>query len=128
MNKFGFLYLSGTTLFTVYAQLMLKWRVATYGQLPSETTEKIRLILSMLIDPWMISAFASAFLSALFWMAAMTQMNVSYAYPLVTGAMIGITVLLSIIILKETITTAEILGIILIIIGIAIVATKKTNV
>ena len=77
----GFFYIFGTIFFTVYGQLILKWRISGFGQLPEATMDKVVFLLKLLFDPFIFSGFASAFIASLFWMAAMTKFDVSYAYP-----------------------------------------------
>ena len=36
----GYFYIVGTVLFTVYGQLVLKWRIANYSALPEGLSEK----------------------------------------------------------------------------------------
>src|SRR5690625_8021359 len=77
----GYLYIFGTILFTVYGQLMLKWRIDKVGSLPADTFDKIIFVFRLLLDPLILSGFLSAFVASLFWMAAMTKFDISFAYP-----------------------------------------------
>ena len=75
------LYIFACIILTVYGQMILKWRVAQYGALPADIYEKLKFIIFLLIDPFILSGLLAAFLASLSWMAAMTKFEISYAYP-----------------------------------------------
>lgn len=114
----GYLYIFGTILFTVYGQLVLKWRIVKYGALPEGLTPKIAFFATLLTDPYILSGFAAAFAASIFWMAAMTKFELSAAYPMIVGGLVLLTTLFAVVLLKEPVTAAKIAGIVLIIGGI----------
>ena len=59
------LYIFGTIFFTVYGQLVIKWRIPNYGHLPEQTIEKIIFLLKLFLDPFILSGFVSAFVASL---------------------------------------------------------------
>lgn len=77
----GYLYVLGTILFTVYGQLVMKWRISKFGSLPEPFIDKLLFLIKLVFDPFIFSSLLSAFIASLFWMAAMTKFNISYAYP-----------------------------------------------
>ena len=106
-------------LLTVYGQLVIKWQVKSAGVFPSETLDKIWFILGLLLNPWVISCFATAFLSALAWMAAMTKFTLGYAYPFMSLSFV-LVVGLSAVFFHDSITVPKVVGITLIVAGIII--------
>jgi multidrug transporter EmrE-like cation transporter len=114
----GYIYISGTVLFTVYGQLMLKWRIAKYGVLPETFNAKVLFLFKLLFDPYIFSGFAAAFVASFFWMAAMTKFDLSQAYPMIVGGSALITSIIAIIFLKEPITFYKIIGILMIVNGV----------
>ena len=119
----GFLYIFGTIFFTVYGQLILKWRIGKYGQLPDSLLEKLTFLFHALLDPYIISGFVSAFIASFFWMAAMTKFDLSYAYPFMSLAFV-LVLFLSVLLFKEPLTSHKVIGILLIVAGI-IIASKS---
>lgn len=118
----AYLYILGTVLFTVYGQLILKWRIPHYGSLPANLGDKVIFLLKLLYDPFILSGFLSAFIASLFWMAAMThKIELSKAYPLTIMSLV-LVFSLSIVIFHESITTNKLLGIITIILGVFLVS------
>jgi multidrug transporter EmrE-like cation transporter len=113
----GYLYIFFTIAFTVYGQLILKWRIGKLGQLPEALAAKISFILQLLLDPLILSGFASAFVASLFWMAAMTKFQISYAYPFMSLSFV-LVLLFSAFLFGEAVTFGKILGLLLIITGI----------
>ena len=117
----GYIYIFGTIFFTVYGQIVLKWRINGVGSLPQEFIEKILFLAKLLFDPWIFSGFFSAFLASFFWMAAMTKFDLSHAYPIIVGGLAIFTSIIAILFFKEPLSVYKILGIILIVIGVYIV-------
>lgn len=120
----GYVYIFGTILFTVYGQLILKWRISLYGQLPVETAEKLYFLAKLVFDPFLISGFASTLVAAVFWIAAMTKFDISYAYPFMSLAFV-LVLILSAWFFKEPITLNKMLGMAFIVIGI-IITSRST--
>ncbi len=115
-------YILLTILFTVYGQLILKWRVGYFGELPVSFVEKIKFIMSLVFDPWIFSGLLAAFLASLAWMAAMTKFELNYAYPFMSLNFV-LVLILSVFLLNEPITFARTLGVSLIVLG-TIVASQ----
>lgn len=115
----GYAYIFITVLFTVYGQLVMKWRVSLYGALPDTSIGKLHYILHLFTDFWVLSSFAGAFIAAVSWMAALTKFDVTYAYPFTSLGFVFVLVL-GALIFGEAVTVAKVLGIILIVAGIIV--------
>ncbi len=115
----GYVYIFGTIFFTVYGQLIIKWRIGNYGSLPAESLEKLIFIMKLFLDPFILSGFISAFLASMFWMAAMTKFELSYAYPFM-GLTFVLVFLFSIFFMGENFSLYKLLGLVLIVAGIII--------
>jgi len=116
------LYIFLTIFFTVYGQLVIKWQMHSAGPLPDAFMEKLKFLLKMFFNAWVISSFSAAFLAALCWMAAMTKFELSYAYPFMSLSFV-LVLILSNPLFHEPITTFKVLGVALIMVGI-IVGTR----
>ena len=115
----GYFYIFATIFFTVYGQIVLKWRINTVGTLPEGLTDKIIFLFKLLFDPWIFSGFLAAFIASFFWMATMTKFDISYAYPFMSGAFV-LVFLLSVFLFQEPISWQKVVGLLLIISGIII--------
>lgn len=116
----GYLYIFGTISFTVYGQLILKWKIDQYGALPADAMDKFLFLLRLLFNPWIISGFFAAFIAALCWMAAMTKFDISYAYPFMSLSFI-LVFIISVFLFSEPITIQKSIGMGLIILGIIVI-------
>ena len=97
------LYIFATIAFTVYGQLILKWRMVQLGEMPVASAAKLKFLIMAVVDPAIFSGFFAAFLASLAWMAAMTKFELSYAYPFMSLNFV-IVLLLSAWLLHEPIT------------------------
>src|SRR5699024_10641991 len=105
--------------FTVYGQLILKWKIDRAGTLPDATVDKLVFLLRLLLDPVILSGFLSAFVASLFWMAAMTKFNISYAYPFMSLSFV-LVFILSIFLFQDPVTVQKVIGLALIVLGIIV--------
>lgn len=113
------LYIFGTILFTVYGQMIIKWRMSSHGGLPVELGPKLFFLCRLFFDPFILSGFISAFLASLCWMAAMTQFELSYAYPFM-GLTFVLVFTASVFLLGEQVTVGKLVGLVLIVAGIIV--------
>jgi undecaprenyl phosphate-alpha-L-ara4N flippase subunit ArnF len=118
----NYLYIAGTIFFTVYGQLIMKWRIGHYGNLPVLFKDKLAFLFRVLFDPFILSGFLAAFVASLCWMAAMTKFPITFAYPFMSISF-GLVLILGVIFLGETFTLGKMVGLLLI--GLGIVATVK---
>ena len=112
-----FLYVFAAVFFTVYGQIIVKWQVAKAGVFPATLPGKMSFLLGLVLNPWIITAVAAGFLALLSWMAAMTKFELSYAYPFMSLAFV-LVLILSALLLHETVTVPKVLGVALIVMGI----------
>ena len=110
-------YILGTLLFTVYGQIILKWRLSGLKiVLPENGMDKLVFMVKLLFDPFIFSGLLSAFVASFFWMAAMTKFEITQAYPFMSLAPAMVFVV-GILFLGETFTIGKVVGLALIIIG-----------
>ncbi|MEQ3052684.1 EamA family transporter [Bacteroides finegoldii] len=118
----GYLYVIFTILFTVYGQVILKWRISDLNWSLDMTGGIGKMIVSymkFLFDPLIFSGFISAFIASVFWMLAMTKFELTYAYPFMALSP-ALVFIIGIFVLGETFTIGKVLGLLVIMIGIII--------
>jgi multidrug transporter EmrE-like cation transporter len=113
----SWVYVGLTVALTVYGQLIVKWQVGRAGDLPDETWSKIEFLLRLAVNPWVISVFVAAAIAALSWMAAMTHLELSRAYPFV-GLSFVLVLIFSAVFFDEALTAWKVSGVLLIILGL----------
>lgn len=116
----GHLFILLTLAFTVYGQLVLKWQIGLAGPAP-DGSEKLGFLLRQLLNPWIISGFASAFVASMAWMAAMTRFPLSYAYPFMSLAFV-IVMIFSAVAFREALPFTRIAGTALVMAGLVLIA------
>ncbi|NNJ26942.1 putative 4-amino-4-deoxy-L-arabinose-phosphoundecaprenol flippase subunit ArnF [Planctomycetes bacterium LzC2] len=116
----GYAYVGLTITFTVIGQLLIKWQMGS-ATLPEGAVAKLLFLMRQLLNPWILCGFASAFLAALCWMAAMTKLPLSRAYPPTSLALV-LVLAFSALLFDEKISSSTILGSLLIIAGLLVVA------
>jgi multidrug transporter EmrE-like cation transporter len=115
----SYFYIFMTIALTVYGQVAIKWQVLKVGALPEALPDKVFFLLQLLLNPWIISALLAAFLASVFWMAAMTKLQLSHAYPFM-GLTFVIVLLASGLIFQEPITVLKVVGVSLIFLGLVV--------
>ena len=115
----GYFYIFGTILFTVFGQIVLKWRIEKYDSLPEAVYDKVIFLSKLLLDPWILGGFFSAFIASFFWMAAMTKFDLSFAYPFMSASFI-LVFALSVFIFDEPTSWQKLAGLGLIVLGIIV--------
>jgi uncharacterized membrane protein len=116
----AWLYVAGTITFTVYGQIVAKWRVdQAGGHLPEALGDKIHFLIKLAVSPWMISVFIGAFLAALCWFAALTKFELNRIYPFMALSFVFVLILTAVF-FSESITWPKVVGILLIVAGLAV--------
>ncbi len=114
-----YVYIFLTMGLTVLGQIILKWRMASFGSMPSDTSQKLKFLFTLVIDPYIFTMLAASFLAALAWMAAMTKFELSYAYP-ITSLNFVFVVLLSGWCFGEPLSVQKMAGLALIVVGVTV--------
>lgn len=118
----GYFYIACCIAFTVYGQIVIKWRMNMNLDMPDGVSSKvIRLLTLVLTDIWILSGLAGAFAASLFWMLAMTKFQISYAYPFMSVAFV-LVLLISVPLFGESLNAAKLFGTALIIFGIIVLS------
>ena len=114
--------IAATILLTVYGQVILKWRLAQLPPLPEPLLAKTARLAWLVFDPWIFSGFVAAFLASLAWMAALSKVELSVAYPFMSLNFV-IVMLLGAWLLAEPLSWPKAIGVLLIVAG-TVVASR----
>lgn len=104
---------------TVYGQLIVKWRVDLAGDLPAGLSDQLRFVFRLLVDPWIISTVVFTLVAALAYFAALTQLPLSRAYPVMALSFV-IVVVASSPLYGESLSALRLLGLTLMMAGVLI--------
>lgn len=115
----SYLFVFITIFLTVYSQIVIKWQVLAAGPFPADSTERLWFLARLLMNPWVITALAAGLLAVVSWMAAMTKLDLSHAYPFMSLAFVLVLVL-SAVAFNEPVTVPKLIGLALITAGIIV--------
>lgn len=115
----GYAYLAITVAFTVYGQLVTKWRVDRVDALPVGAVRRFAFLGRLLFDRWIFSGMLAAVLAGLSWFAALNALDLSVAYPFV-AASFALVLPLSSWLFGEDITRDKLTGLALICAGLVL--------
>lgn len=118
-NPMSYVYILITILLTVYGQIVIKWQVMQASAFPPDVLEKVIFLFRLFLKPWVISAFVAALLASVFWMAAMTKLQLSHAYPFMSATFVLVLVLSSLV-FHEPLTWPKLIGLGFIVAGIVV--------
>jgi len=119
MSYISYLFVFITIFLTVYSQIVIKWQVVAAGAFPVGLADRLWFLAKLLINPWVISALAAGLLAVVSWMAAMTKLELSHAYPFMSLAFVLVLVL-SALVFHEPVNTWKVAGLVLITVGIIV--------
>lgn len=120
----SYLGVGATIVFTVVGQLLLKYRLGNFGGLPDGNADRMGYVVRAALDPIVLLGLGFAGLAFLSWIVALANLDLSRAYPFTALSYILIIVF-SGLFLNEPVTTAKVLGVGLVIIGITIASQGK---
>jgi multidrug transporter EmrE-like cation transporter len=114
-------FISATLALTVYGQIVMKWRALT---LVPASQGRIDYLISMYTDPWVLSVFVCAVGASVSWALAIERMPLTLAYPFMalTFALVPIA---STVFLRESLSFFQVMGTVLIVVGIALSAVTR---
>ena len=118
MNR-AYLFVATTIVLTVCGQLVIKWQVGKAGPFPAEASARVAYLGDLLRNPWVVASLGAGFVAALAWFVALSELELSRAYPFV-AASFALVLVLSAIIFNERMTVPKIIGALLIIAGLVV--------
>ena len=122
MKLMAHAFLALTILLSVYSQLIIKWRMSGRFaglQIPEGVWPKAVTLFTVLFDPFVFTGLVATFVSGLCWMATMSKLDISYAYPF-TALGFVLVLVFSHFFFGESFNMLKLGGVLLIIGGIAI--------
>jgi multidrug transporter EmrE-like cation transporter len=115
----GYLYIFGTILFTVYGQIVIKWRVMEAGPFPKNWAGRAGFIFALVANPWVLSSLLAGFSAFLCWIMVLTKFELNFSYPFLSLSFVLVP-LLSVAFFHESVSAYKVAGLALIILGIIV--------
>lgn len=111
---------------TVTGELLLKTGMNRHGELNVGLSTLVPTAVKLFTNPFVLGGFVFVFSGALFWLAVLSRWPLSLAYPLLSiSYIIGIGA--SVIILKEKVSWVQLIGVMVIIVGVYLVSREATK-
>ncbi|MEC7310085.1 EamA family transporter [Vibrio crassostreae] len=118
------IYIFSMIFFTVYSQLIIKWKSSLLNDLPIDNLDKIIFIIKVLLNPWIISSITATLFAGISWMLAMSKFEIGYAYPWISLNFV-LMLLFGVLLFGEQLTISKVIGTVIIIFGITILVSDK---
>ena len=115
----AYLYVAITVVCTAYGQMIVKWQTSKAGVFPGSNSERLDYLFGLITNPWMLTSLAATGVAAAAWIAALSHLELSKAYPFIAASFI-IVLVLSGIFFDESITAVKLLGAFLIVAGLVL--------
>ncbi|HEX9684395.1 MAG TPA: EamA family transporter [Burkholderiales bacterium] len=115
----SYVYVACMIVLMVYAQIVIKWQVTNAGAFPADAADQLWFLAKLFVNPWVASALGGLLVAAAAWMAALTKLDLSHAYPFTSLAFV-LVALASAWLFHEPLTVPKIAGVVLICLGVAI--------
>jgi len=106
----------------VTANILLKTGVKSFGGISGQKAKLVEELTKAAFSPFIISGLVLYGLSFVIWLRVLSFNDLSRAYPIFATVVFLLTTLGSAIFLKENVSSARIVGIIIMLVGIYIVA------
>ena len=110
-----------TIIGTVAGQLMLKSGMLQVGQMPSDTRDYLPFFFKALTNFRVILSLILAFIAAMGWIAALSKLKLSYAYPFMASTFAFVLVF-SHFLFKEEISFVRWVGVFIIWFGVFLIS------
>jgi len=126
MSNWGFVFVLVAAALTMGANLMLRAGIdAAGGFSPGTATELIFGLLRLMLQPLFAVGFVTYFLAAVVWFRVVATEPLSIAYPILVSLTFAFVTAGAVIFFHEPISLRKVLGLAVILAGIAILSTQK---
>jgi small multidrug resistance pump len=117
----GYLFLTFALLLNATANVLLKIGATRLGGL-----DEPNLAGRLITDYHLLAGLSLFALNVVFYVLALTRLNLSVAYPIMMAGGVVIVVAVSVLLLHEALTIRHAIGLFLLIVGIVLVAERST--
>lgn len=115
------LLLAVTVLLNVAGQVLIKQGMTVAGAVEGQASAVVQTFVRGFTTPWIWAGLVAYGLSALLWMAVLSRVELSIAYPALSMGYV-LVVLISWLVLKEPVNALRWIGVLVICVGVYLVA------
>lgn len=125
MYNIGYLYLLFAIITSVVSQIIIKWKSNTFINsllpLPDDFLGKVEALCKIIFEPFVFTAMCLTFIAGLLWIATLTKLEISIAYPFTMLGFVAVLVL-SALLFGEAFNIYKLVGCTLIVLGVLVVS------
>ena len=114
------LYILISVFFSVAGQLLLKFGMDKLGSVTLNLNQLFSILWRMFTNPAVFFGLALYFIGTIFWLAALSRVDLSYAYPFASLSYV-VMLIASWMVFDEKITLARIIGTVVICAGVLLI-------
>ena len=103
----------------VVGQLLMKQGMTQFGRFP--IAQLVQNIIPMFLNPWVFAGLVAFGISSVFWLAVLSRLPLSLAYPMVSLAYV-VVVFASVIFFKESVSLTRWIGVLVICGGVFLIS------
>jgi multidrug transporter EmrE-like cation transporter len=107
-------------LLVAYSQIIVKWRTIAMKASSADSVGMVKQFSTFIVDPVILSAYASALLASFAWLFVVTKLPLTIAFPVYIGVTFVLVLMGGWAFLSEPLTAIRILAILLILTGIVL--------
>jgi len=107
-------------LLVAYSQIIVKWRTIAMEASATQGVGMMKKFSVFIVDPVILSAYASALLASFAWLFVVTKLPLTIAFPVYIGVTFVLVLAGGWVFLAEPVTLMRIVAILLILIGIVL--------
>lgn len=100
---------------------MLKHATNHLGEMPTDLLQGTAFLVKALMNLWVLAGFVLAFIGSLAWIAAVSKLDLSFAYPFTSLGFV-LVVLLSRVFFGEPVGLVRFIGVLVICLGVFLVS------
>ncbi len=118
--KTAIIYILISVLASIVGQLLLKVGMNSMGSITLSSSQFLFTVWKMVTNPYVFIGLAIYFAGTVFWLAALSRVDLSYAYPFASLSYVAMLVA-SWMVFDEKITLSRLLGTVVICIGVILI-------
>ena len=114
--------MSPTILLVVYAQLITKWRIVVLTSQMLDAPDRLARLFVYLKDPLIVTSYFAALGGSVAWVFVVEKYDIAMAFPIYVGLTVVAMAILGAVLFGEQLGVNRMIGVALIIAGVALVS------
>jgi multidrug transporter EmrE-like cation transporter len=123
---FDWLMVLGYVIFNSIGALSVKYAIGRAGKIPLDSMgSAVSYFLKLLMSPVLDLGIVSIAVSIIMWIMALSNLQISQAYPVAVGLNFLVVLIMALIFLNEKMTLGKAIGVLLLLISVFLISRSK---